>query len=835
MPKVSVVIPIYNAEAFLRSSLDSVLRQSIGDLEVLCTDDGSTDQSLAILREYEQKDPRVRVFCQENKGAGPARNLALSNARGEYVVFMDGDDSYPDDDTLQRLYHAAREKDCDIVAGYRSMLTEEGIHDDIHDPLYKLAQEHPEGAMLSYRDVQFDFNYQCYFFRHSLILEHDITFPDYRRCQDPPFLVRAMIAAERFFLLPISSYQYRWGHQNIKWNKRKINDLLKAHIDLLRMSRDAQLEKLHRSVASRVERKYKDVILSCLDRENMELVALLVYANSITDFDWLRSFGDKKRKSSWYESVVQLVPKLANLITLSAGISDSRLEQMVEEIYACYEQLPESDEVFLNDVMMCVLGRLYDLRRPYYIRKQLADFVVSERFTHMCAHSSGQGEPAAAKALLNTMLLGFSYYHKLQTLKDETTHDCCCIHDSRTLEKPRVSVIVPVFNVERYLVECLNSLVNQSCRELEIICVNDGSTDSSLDMVMRYARNHPNFVVLNQRNCGLSVARNSGLKYARGTYVHFLDSDDFMDLTAYEQLLSRAESQNLDLLFFDGESYYEDENLRKEFPWYETGYESKSTGDGITDGQTYFINAILETDFRVSACMYLVRREFLDQHAIRFIEGIVHEDNYFTYACTLLSSRTSHLSAPLYGRRVVRGSITIRDKKFRHAYGYFRSYLELRSFVDRTALPEGMKDIMSLKLMDMLKNARNEYEKVTDPLEQQYYLGLPTVESELFYLMVADPIQQIRERTRRAAPKPAQRKQELAVRPAAPMQVVEAVPEKEGSIFARGWQCVKDHGLFYTIGHTFRKVGSKFQGGIQCVKDHGLGYTIKYAFSKLFR
>ena len=142
---------------------------------------------------------------------------------------------------------------------------------------------------------------------------------------------------------------------------------------------------------------------------------------------------------------------------------------------------------------------------------------------------------------------------------------------------------------------------------------------------------------------------------------------------------------------------------------------------------------------------------------------------------------------------------------------------------------------MSLKLMDMLKNARNEYEKVTDPLEQQYYLGLPTVESELFYLMVADPIQQIRERTRRAAPKPAQRKQELAVRPAAPMQVVEAVPEKEGSIFARGWQCVKDHGLFYTIGHTFRKVGSKFQGGIQCVKDHGLGYTIKYAFSKLFR
>ena len=231
MPKVSVVIPVYNAEAFLKSSLDSVLSQSIGDLEVLCTDDGSVDSSLAILQEYSAKDPRVRVFCQENKGAGPARNLALSNAQGEYVVFMDGDDNYPEKDTLEKLYNAAKERNCDIVAGYRSMLTEEGIHVDIHDPLYKLAQEHPAGAMLSYKDVQFDFNYQCYFFRHSLIRDNDITFPDFRRCQDPPFLVRAMIAAGEFYLLPISSYLYRWGHQNIRWDKRKINDLLKAHIE----------------------------------------------------------------------------------------------------------------------------------------------------------------------------------------------------------------------------------------------------------------------------------------------------------------------------------------------------------------------------------------------------------------------------------------------------------------------------------------------------------------------------------------------------------------------------------------------------------------------------
>lgn len=816
MPKISVVIPIYNAEAFLKSSLDSVLSQSIGDMEVLCTDDGSRDSSLAILQEYAAKDPRVRVFCQENKGAGPARNLALSNAQGEYVVFMDGDDNYPEPDTLEKLYRAAKEKNCDIVAGYRTMLTEEGMHVDIHDPLYKLAQTHPKGAMLTYRDVQFDFNYQCYCFRRSLLVEHDITFPDFRRCQDPPFLVRAMIAAGEFYLLPISSYLYRWGHQNIRWDKRKINDLLKAHIDLLTISREAELEKLHRTVASRVENKYKNIILSCLNRENLELAALLIYANSITDFAWLESKGDRKRKSVLFNSVTELMDKLPNVFTLNTGMSDVTLAEMVEEIYASYQALPNADLSFLNDVMLQVLARLYDLRRPAYMRKQVFDFTGSARYADLCANSAKDGAPAAAREKLESMAPGFAYYERLQELKDEQAHACTCLLDTRTVENPRVSVIVPVYNVERYLEECLDSLIGQSIQDMEIICVNDGSTDSSLDIAMRYAQNNPNFVVLNQRNCGLSVARNSGLNYARGTYVHFLDSDDFMDLTAYEQLLDKAQEHDLDMLFFDGESHYEDESLRREFPWYEHGYQSKSAGDHIYDGQTYFINAILESDFRVSACMYLIRRSFLEENKIRFLEGIVHEDNYFTYVCALLSRRTSHLSAPLYGRRVVRGSITIRDKKFRHAYGYFRSYLELRAFADRTPLSRGMAEVVSLKLMDMLKNARNEYEKVADPLERQYYLALPAVESELFYLLVADPVQQIQERP---------------VRTITRVQTI--APEKRGNILARGLQCVRDHGLLYTIGYSFRKVGNKLGGGIQCVRDHGFMYTVKYALRKV--
>lgn len=806
-PKISVVMPVYNGAQFLRESLDSVLNQSISDLEVLCTDDGSTDESLAILEAYSAKDRRVRVFCQENKGAGPARNLSLANAQGEFVVFLDSDDSYPSTDTLSQLYHAAKEHNCQVVAGYRSMLTEQGAHPDIYDPLYTLIQEHPEGILLSYSDVQYDFNYQCYCFKRSLLTENNITFPDYRRCQDPPFLVKTLIAAQQFYLLPISSYLYRWGHQNVLWNKRKVNDLIKAHIDLLQMSKQAGLKTLHKSVASRLERKYKDILVSCLNQDNLEMVALLVYANSITDFSWAKEPGGKERKSIFYASVWEVINKLPDVISVCAAYSEDYVMRCVEEIRGFYSPLPNADMTFLNSAVLCILAQLYDSGRPCYVRNQLAQFVVHPSFAQMNACCDAQEEVAQAKETLRAVILSYGYFDRLQMLKNPETHNCRCIFDSRTEEVPVISVIVPVFNVERYIAECLNSLISQTFKNIEIICVNDGSTDSSLEIVMEFAKNNHNFVILQQFNCGLSAARNSGLKYARGKYIHFLDSDDFMEHTAYEQLIQKALPNDLDLLFFDGKSLYEDDNLRREFPWYETGYISQSVGDHITDGKDYFIQAVLGKDFRMSACMYLVRRELIDRNAIRFLEGIVHEDNYFTYVCALLSERTSHLSSNLYYRRVCRGSITIREKKFRHAYGYYYSYMALRDFLDHASISPAIKDIASIKLIDMLKNARNEYEKITDNLELQYYLALPAAESENFYLMVVEPVQQMkaREKRRLALAKP-----EVKSPPVQNSQVKNI--QSKGSLLNRWMLCCKDHGIWYTVKYSFVKLARTITG-----------------------
>ena len=111
--QVSVIIPIYNAANFLRQGLDSLLGQTLHDIEIICVNDGSKDESLTILKEYEQKDHRIQVIDQENQGAGAARNNGMAIAKGEYLAFLDADDFF-EENMLEEAYHAACAKDAEV-------------------------------------------------------------------------------------------------------------------------------------------------------------------------------------------------------------------------------------------------------------------------------------------------------------------------------------------------------------------------------------------------------------------------------------------------------------------------------------------------------------------------------------------------------------------------------------------------------------------------------------------------------------------------------------------------------------------------------------------------
>ena len=113
---------------------------------------------------------------------------------------------------------------------------------------------------------------------------------------------------------------------------------------------------------------------------------------------------------------------------------------------------------------------------------------------------------------------------------------------------PKISVIIPVYNTEKYLSRCLDSVVNQTFKDLEIICVNDGSTDNSNEILDRYASKDNRITVINQKNGGLSAARNTGLRHASGQYIGFVDSDDWIDIDYYECLIGLAEKNNADIV-----------------------------------------------------------------------------------------------------------------------------------------------------------------------------------------------------------------------------------------------------------------------------------------------
>ncbi len=195
-------MPIYNAADYLRPALDAVLNQTLADIEIICVDDGSTDGSLTILKEYQQSDERVRILTENNAGPSTARNKGLARARGKYVIFLDADDFY-DYALLEKLYSLAEEKELDItvckfdIYNNRKAKFEDNIRSD-HGEIFA------ESSVVSKSDYP-DVILSCTtgyvwnkLFRREFLVEKELTFdPELRVFEDTHFVVTALSLADR--------------------------------------------------------------------------------------------------------------------------------------------------------------------------------------------------------------------------------------------------------------------------------------------------------------------------------------------------------------------------------------------------------------------------------------------------------------------------------------------------------------------------------------------------------------------------------------------------------------------------------------------------------------
>ncbi len=214
----------------------------------------------------------------------------------------------------------------------------------------------------------------------------------------------------------------------------------------------------------------------------------------------------------------------------------------------------------------------------------------------------------------------------------------------------KVSVILPIYNVAPYLDETFQSLITQSLKDIEIIAVNDGSTDHSEQIIRKYQQQDPRIVSFSQANQGQSAARNLALRHAMGKYIYMMDSDDRLNSPdALQICYDYAEKNQADFLFFDGESFSE-EGIQR------TSWNTKRTHlvdeNKRYDGE-YLLHLMLDTcTHNCVVWLLFIRKSFLDRTGLRFYEGIIHEDELFTTTLTLSSSNIYCLKHNFVGHRI---------------------------------------------------------------------------------------------------------------------------------------------------------------------------------------
>lgn len=246
-----------------------------------------------------------------------------------------------------------------------------------------------------------------------------------------------------------------------------------------------------------------------------------------------------------------------------------------------------------------------------------------------------------------------------------------------------VSVIVPAYNAADYIEECLDSILAQDGVNLEIITIDDGSTDSTGAILDVYANRYDNVKVLHQENGGISSARNAGLQRVTGKYVCYLDSDDYYVTGALEQAFKKCEEKNADLLFMMYNNFYDNDLAEANYPVKDIKQEIRQgvyPENPITglDLMTIFKQ---NKEYNVMVCMQMVRRDLLEQNGIHFEKGIIFEDAPYTLNVLLHAQRAIAWNQSLFNYRIRNNSLCHRPADAERCYGAFKGFLYMMEYV----------------------------------------------------------------------------------------------------------------------------------------------------------
>jgi len=300
IPKISVIIPIYNMEKYLNESLDSVITQTLKDIEIICINDGSIDSSLKILKEYEKKDKRIKIINQNNSGVATSRNRGINVSNGEFIAFLDPDDKFINNSSLENLYNAAINNNVLICGGNSNSY--------VNGKKKKLDHFKKEG-IVNYSNFQKPYYFWKYIYNSTFIKKNKIYFPNYSRFQDPIFFVRAMNEAKNFYALPQVVHYYRASNTNKKMNKQKIMDTLKGMLDILKYSDKNNLNILYYYIVNQFNSRYIIKMIKKFKNNNEvknQIIKIITYIN----LKKVKRRNKKFKLNKFYKKIMKFQKKL---------------------------------------------------------------------------------------------------------------------------------------------------------------------------------------------------------------------------------------------------------------------------------------------------------------------------------------------------------------------------------------------------------------------------------------------------------------------------------------------------------------------------------------------
>lgn len=508
MQKISVIIPVYNTDKYLAKCLDSVITQTFSDIEIICINDGSTDNSAEILKKYAEKDSRIKIITQTNKGPSAVRNRGIDEAKGEYISFIDSDDTI-DKNYYKVLVDLMKKNNADIaMAGMRKVnkdkISENTTPNCVTNNLREKISYLPNGSCCDK------------LFKINLFKDNKITFPVGRLFEDNIVLLQLMFFSDNVaFTNTVSYYYFANPNGTCHTQDKKI-----------------------------IKKKRKDKKW---------------IANEMVKFAKANKFD-----SSCKKEVITFVRR-----------------------------------AFLPKYKVSILSKI----KRFFFRIE------------------------------NNKIKIF----KIPVLKMKAP----CIPDPRLIMDnnisyiPKVSVIIPVYNTEKYLRKCLNSVINQTLEEIEIICVDDGSTDNSLKILKEYAKKDNRIKVVKQNNSNAGVARNSGLNISNGEYVFFLDSDDWIDESCLLKSYTKAQKSKSDIVIFAYDQY-DDRNKKITF-------KQSIAEKYLTDFSPSAYKDDLFTITNPAAWTKLFRTKLIKDNNICFNSCKTCNDLSFTYIAMICSEKISCL------------------------------------------------------------------------------------------------------------------------------------------------------------------------------------------------